>query len=199
MFTEPDWKNHASVKDSDVTIGDGTIIRERVIINYPAEKSTVIGSNCYIMNTCFVGHDCTIGDGVTLCPHVCVAGHVTIGDYTTVGMNSSIHQGSVLGKCCMIGANAFFKGTSPNGITWVGVPAKPLKVNVVGIERSNLSDTEKQKMILDAQLFIDNFKRTSNVKGEDVISSPDKKAGNVILNRIRRFKFSNIFNCKFRK
>ena len=200
MFTEPDWKGRASVEGSTVSIGDGTVLRENVIINLPAKNDlTVIGSNCYLMNTCFVGHDCIIGNHVTLCPHACVAGHVIIGDYTTIGMNSSIHQGSTIGKCCMIGAGAFFKGSSPDGITWVGVPAKPIKVNTVGIERSGLSETEKKDMISNAQLFIHSFESSGNVKAKSWITSSTEKTRNVILDGIRCFKFSDIFNKKLGK
>ena len=197
MFTEPDWRNRESVDDSTVAVGHGTIIRENVIINLPAKNDlTVVGSNCYIMNTCFVGHDCIIGNNVTLCPHACVAGNVSIGDYTTIGMNSSIHQGSTIGRCCMIGAGAFFKGDSPDGVTWVGLPARPLKVNTIGIERSGLSETEKNEMISNAQLYVDNFKNPSNVKTQSKVSTTSEKTCNVILNSIRRFKFPNIFNKK---
>ena len=195
MFTEPDWKGHASVEGSTVAVGSGTIIRENVIINLPAKNDlTVVGSNCYLMNSCFVGHDCIIGDNVTLCPHACVAGHVSIGDYTTIGMNSSIHQGSTIGKCCMIGAGAFFKGTSPDGITWAGVPAKPIKVNMIGIDRCDLSIEEKEKILSNAQLFIDDFKSSSNVDTECGVAATKQKTGNIILNCIRRFKIPYIFN-----
>jgi len=200
MFTEPDWKGRASVEGSTVSVGPGTVIRENVIINLPAKNDvTVIGSNCYLMNTCFVGHDCIVGNNVTLCPHACVAGNVVIGDYTTLGMNSSIHQGSVIGKCCMIGAGSFFKGTSPDGITWAGVPATPIKVNTVGIERSGLTDAEKKEMISNAQLFVDGFESSGDVEAKSWITPSNKKTRNIILNSIRCFKFSNIFNGKLRK
>lgn len=199
MFTEPDWRGREAVDDSTVAVGHGTIIRENVIVNLPAQNDlTVIGSNCYLMNTCFVGHDCILGNNVTVCPHACIAGHVSIGDYTTVGMNSSIHQGSSIGRCCMIGASAFFKGESPDGVMWVGVPARPIKVNTIGIERSGLSEAEKNQMISNAQLFIDGFKNSGNVKAKSKVSSACEKTCNVILNSIsiRWFKFSNIFNRK---
>jgi len=193
MFTEPDWKNKKST--GTVSIGVDTVIRENVIINHPGKTDSCIGSNCYIMNTCFIGHDCVIGDGVTVCPHACIAGHVHIGDYTTIGMNASIHQGSNIGKCCMIGAGSFFKGVSPDGLTWGGVPARPLKVNIIGIERSNLSNLEKEQMILKA---IDSFKYFSNIQTKNRISSTCKKAVDVILYCIGWFNLTNVFNIKFR-
>lgn len=197
MFTEPDWKGHSSVEGSTVSIGYGTIIRENVIINLPAKNDlTVIGSNCYLMNTCFVGHDCIIGNNVTLCPHACVAGHVSIGDYTTIGMNASIHQGSTIGKCCMIGAGSFFKGVSPDGITWGGVPARPLKVNMIGIDRCDLSIEEKEQFLSNAQLFIDDFECSRNIKAEGWVSPPHKKTRNIILDCVRWFKGPYVLNRK---
>ena len=46
----------------------------------------------------------------------------------------------------MIGANGFFKGTSPKGIIWAGVPARPLKVNTIGLER-NIDDIDRRNLI----------------------------------------------------
>ena len=195
MFTEPDWKGQSSIKDSTVSIGNGTIIRENVIINLPGKNDvTVVGSNCYIMNTCFIGHDCIIGNNVTMCPHACLAGHVSIGDYTTIGMNASVHQGASIGKCCMIGAGSFFKGTSPSGITWGGVPARPLKVNMIGIERCNLSIDEKEEILSSAQLFIDDIECSRDIKAECGVPATKQKTSNIILNCVRWFKFPYIFN-----
>jgi UDP-N-acetylglucosamine acyltransferase len=164
METEPDWKGVSSNPNGKIIIGENTQIRECVIINKPTKEKTHIGSNCYLMNRSFVGHDTIIGDYVTLYPGTSIAGFVCIGDYTSVGMNASVHQNSKLGRCCMIGANSFFKGDSPDGITWGGVPAKPLKINVVGINKSNLKNEEKMEIILGAKKFINSFQSSSNVK-----------------------------------
>jgi UDP-N-acetylglucosamine acyltransferase len=169
FITEPDWKGYIRndglcEMDRKPIIGKNTQIREGVIINKSTKCSgTVIGENCYLMNRCFVGHDSKLGNDVTLGPGCSIAGFVTIGDHSVIGMNASVHQNSKLGKCCMIGANTFFKGESPNGITWGGVPGKPIKVNEVGIQRSSLDEEEKLQMIEDAKLFIYFFQSTSNV------------------------------------
>lgn len=164
LETEPDWKgHHPSNPEGKIIIGNDSIIRECVIINKPTEHCTHIGSNCYLMNRCFVGHDSKLGDHVTLGPGCSIAGFVAIGDYSTIGMNASIHQNSIFGRCCMLGANSFFKGESPDGITWGGVPARPIKVNEVGIERSELSEEEKSTLIKNAELFINFFQNSSNI------------------------------------
>ena len=154
MQTEPDWQGKHSNPSGRVHIGENTIIRELVIINKPVYETTYIGSNCYLMNRSFVGHDCYIGDNVTLYPGSSVCGFVNIGDYTRIGVNASIHQNATIGRCCMIGGGSFFKGTSPDGITWGGVPAKPLKVNYKGIENTSFSLEEKNRIIKAAENYM---------------------------------------------
>ena len=163
ILTEPDWKGHSSSGYGRVHIGDNTIIRELTIINKPTEKLTYVGDDCYIMNRCFIGHDSHIGNGVQMNPGSSVAGYVNIGDYSHIGMNASIHQRSKIGKYCVIGAGSFFKGESPDGIIWGGVPAKPIKVNAVGIERSRMSEHEKIDLIKRSETFINTFKSSRDI------------------------------------
>ena len=163
ILTEPDWKGHSLSGYGRVHIGDNTIIRELTIINKPTEKLTYVGDDCYIMNRCFIGHDSHIGNGVQMNPGSSVAGFVKIGDYSHIGMNASIHQRSTIGKYCVIGAGSFFKGESPDGIIWGGVPARPIKINEVGIERSNMSKKEKCELIKSSKSFIDSFKSSGDI------------------------------------
>ncbi len=163
MITDPDWKGVGANSEGKVHIGTNTVIKPNVVINRPATHNTYIGDSCYIMPGCFIGHDAYIGDNVTMCPNACAAGFCTVGEGTTLGMNSSVHQHSKLGRFCMVGANSFFKGESPDGITWVGVPARPLKVNTVGINRSNIDDREKRLIMKNAELFVNRFKVSSHV------------------------------------
>lgn len=157
LITEPDWNGKESNPNGKVTIGEGTVIREYTTINRPVENETYIGNNCYIMSHCFVGHDCHIGDNVQLNPGSMIAGFVKIGERTQIGMNASIHQFSKIGRFCMIGAGSFFKGESPDGVTWGGVPARPLKVNEIGINKSELSDSEKRRLINQTRRYISNY------------------------------------------
>lgn len=163
IITEPDWNGRTSNVNGIVHIGENTVIREYTIINKPVESRTYVGDDCYIMNRCFIGHDTYLGNNVNLYPGCSVAGFVTIHDGVSIGMNSSIHQRSVIGPGCMIGAGSFFKGKSPGGITWGGVPAKPIKINTIGINKLNISDEEKESMYNVAKLFINNFKISQNI------------------------------------
>jgi UDP-N-acetylglucosamine acyltransferase len=120
-----------------VSIGNNVEIREFVTINLPAStKSTVIGDDCYLMASSHVGHDCVLSDHVVVGVGCALSGHTKVGRHTYLGLNVSTHQHANIGSYCMIGANAFFKGTSPDGVTWGGVPAKAIKVNARNIEKN---------------------------------------------------------------
>ena len=163
LITEPDWKGVRSSGYGRVHIGNNTVIREYTVINKPTDKVTHIGDDCYIMNRCFIGHDCYIGNGVQMNPRCSVAGYVKIGDYSHMGMNASVHQKSTIGKYCVIGAGSFFKGESPDGVVWGGVPARPIKVNEIGIERSSLSEEEKLELLKTSKRFVDGFKSSGDI------------------------------------
>jgi len=119
-----------------VVIGDNVEIREYVTINTPLfGDTTTVGSNSYLMAKSHVGHDAQLGERVVLHTGATIGGHSEIGSYSYIGLNSATHPFAKLGSFCMLGANGFYKGISPDGIVWVGVPAKPLKINKVGFER----------------------------------------------------------------
>mmetsp|Transcript_24906 Transcript_24906/g.59041 ORF Transcript_24906/g.59041 Transcript_24906/m.59041 type:complete len:186 (+) Transcript_24906:56-613(+) len=159
IINEPDCRGKGSNPEGRVVIGKNVTFRELTVVNKPTGPETRIGDECYIMSGSFIGHDCSLGYKVTLGPRAAVAGSVQIGDFSNIGMNSSVHQGSTIGRCCMLGAGCFFKGTSPDGITWAGIPARPLCVNEVGIARSSLLEAEQQTMKEQAEEFLKNYKK----------------------------------------
>lgn len=146
-------------EDAGVLIGKNCIIREFVTINnnLVAGKRTELGDACYLMEKTHVGHDSVLKNNVVLSAGAKLSGHTTIGSYTYLGLNACTHQFSKIGSYCMIGAMAFFKGESPDAITWAGVPAIPKKVNAVGLER-NVSDEQDIRRIKEAATdFIANW------------------------------------------
>lgn len=141
----PEYKGHRTeaMIGGKVFIGDRTEIREFVTINAPLLGKTVVGNDCYIMAKSHIGHDSLVGNNCVLSSCSILGGHTQLGNNVNVGLNATTHQWSILNDFCMLGAQAFFKGESEKGIIWVGVPAKALKVNFIGIDRSDLSDHEK--------------------------------------------------------
>lgn len=73
-------------EDSQVIIGDNTVIRECVTINRGTKALgyTKVGNDCLIMATSHIAHDCTIGDHVVIVNGCGIAGHVEIGDFAVI-------------------------------------------------------------------------------------------------------------------
>ena len=117
----------SAVIASNVKIGVGTVVMAGAVIN----PCSVIGQGA-IINTCAsVDHDCRIGDYVHVSVGAHVAGMVIIGDNTWVGAGATVSNNIEITNECMIGAGAVVIADITEHGTYVGVPAKKLKVNNV--------------------------------------------------------------------
>jgi len=152
--------NNFSTYKKKIIIGKNTVIREYVTIHKPTESGlTEVGDNCYLMATSHVAHDCVLGKGVVLGNSANIGGHTKIEDYTFLSLNSSIHQFSKIGPFCLVAANAFFKGFSPPGLIWAGVPSSPIKVNERNLLKNVLNHKKREIILNDANKFIDSYKK----------------------------------------
>lgn len=131
-----------------VIIGDNVEIREFVTVNTPLfGDTTTVGSDSYLMAKSHVGHDAQLSNRVVLHTGAIIGGHSKIGAFCYIGLNSATHPFAELGNYCIIGANGFYKGKSPDAVVWAGVPAKPLKVNSVGLDRHCMGSTDERLTI----------------------------------------------------
>ncbi len=130
-----------------VLIGRSTIIREHVTINGGFTDQTKIGDNCYIMTKSHVGHDSLISNDVTISPLAVVGGHSIIMESCNLGIASVLHQYTKINRLVMLGANSFAKGELEEGLVYVGNPAVPIKINSIGINRSNLDNAASKELI----------------------------------------------------
>lgn len=117
-----------------VSVGDGTVIRERTVIQGPAR----IGRDCYLMDGVHIAHDNQIGDRVTIAPHAAFAGHVTVEDDATIGIGVSVHQHRTIGRGAMVGMGAVVTKDIPAFETWVGNPARFHGVNEAKLHLAEL-------------------------------------------------------------
>jgi UDP-N-acetylglucosamine acyltransferase len=143
-------EHHNQAIDGDykkVLIGESTIIREHVTINAGFTDETKVGRNCYIMAKSHIGHDSLIANDVTISPLAVVGGHSQIDSFCNLGMGSILHQFTKVNQIVMVGANSFAKGELEAGLIYVGSPAAPVKINAVGIKRSDLNKKNQQEMI----------------------------------------------------
>lgn len=135
-----------------IIIGNGTIIREQVTIQAPVEEDTVIGAGCYIMNKVHIGHDCRIGRDSIIASGAVIGGVAKCEEHSYFGVNSSVHPRAIMGRYFYLSAQGFFKGVSPDGIMWIGVPAKPVKVNMKELQKYKPDDMDK--IIKEAEWYL---------------------------------------------
>ena len=115
-----------------------------------------------------IGETAEIGDNVTLYQNVTLGGtdpangiagkrHPTLGDGVIVGSGAQVLGPIQVGERARIGANAVVTKNVAEGATMVGIPARPMLVDVTAYQRdfmpygtpcANSFDPEKQKLEL---------------------------------------------------
>lgn len=106
----------------DVSIGHGfhlVSVKDQVLIG----KSCVISSNVMITNADHGYEELN----VPIYQQKMVSKDTNIGDYCFIGAGAKILPGTVLGKQCVVGANAVVKGCFPDRCVISGAPAKIIK------------------------------------------------------------------------
>lgn len=125
-----------------IIIGNHNLIEDSVVVQLPLEGVTKIGDEVCIGAFTHIAHDVTIEDHVTTASHCSIGGYSIIMLHANLGMGARIHQRTVVGSWAMIGAGGVVvKHVMPYS-TVVGVPAKYLHINRVGLERDGRSDDE---------------------------------------------------------
>ncbi len=106
------------------TLGPGTVVMARAVVNAEAR----IGRGVIVNTGAIVEHECLVGDFVHLSPGATLGGRARIGARSHIGLGASvIHLGEV-GADCVVGAGAtVIKGRIADGLTVVGVPARPMR------------------------------------------------------------------------
>ncbi|NDJ76265.1 MAG: acetyltransferase [Chloroflexi bacterium] len=110
-------------------IGPGAVICAGTILTWDIK----LGAHVQLNVHCSVHHDAVLGDYTTLAPGARITGNVHTGQRVYLGTNAVIIQGTpdepmVIANDTVIGASACVtKPITEPGLTWVGVPARPLR------------------------------------------------------------------------
>jgi sugar O-acyltransferase (sialic acid O-acetyltransferase NeuD family) len=110
-------------------IGD-TVVLGRDIIVYAGSLLTAnitVGDHVHINFSNGIGHDVVIGPYCTISGLVNVNGNVKLGEGVFIGSGATIVPDRSIGNWAKIGAGAVVIDDIPEGVTAVGVPARPIK------------------------------------------------------------------------
>ncbi|MDG9883156.1 acetyltransferase [Pseudomonas sp. GD04058] len=112
---------HAIVSRHAV-VGAGSVVMAGAVINV----STVVGRGAILNTASSVDHDCSLGDFVHVSPGANLAGGVEVGQHSWIGIGASVRELVKIGAGVVVGAGAAVVRDVADGITVVGVPARPL-------------------------------------------------------------------------
>jgi UDP-3-O-[3-hydroxymyristoyl] glucosamine N-acyltransferase len=110
-----------------VILQDDVSVGANSCIDRGAWDDTVIGEGSKIDNLVQVGHNCRLGRFVVLAGHVGLSGSVTIGDGAQLGGRAGVTDHLTIGRGARIGAASMVINDIPEGETWGGQPARPMR------------------------------------------------------------------------
>ena len=115
-----------AVINSNVSIGDGTLIVSGAIINY----GTKIGNHCIINTSSSIDHDNFFEDFSSVGPGVITGGHVIIRKNSFIGTGSTIKQKVEIKSNTVVGAKSFVNKNCEKNSVYYGMPAKKIKTRL---------------------------------------------------------------------
>ena len=116
-------KHAAAIVSPGAVYDHGTIFVAGSVVNIGAR----LGMGCIVNTGATVDHDCVLGDGVHICPGANLGGNVQVGEGSWIGIGSSVRRGIKIGAGVTIGAGAAVVADVADGMTMVGVPARPIR------------------------------------------------------------------------
>lgn len=106
--------------NEDVTIGNGTVVMDGVVIN----SGTRVGEFSIINTNASIDHDCLIGDFTHIAPGVILSGEVKIGNNVLIGTGANIIQQVEIPDNTIISAgSSVLRSIKTSGI-YRGIPVK---------------------------------------------------------------------------
>lgn len=118
-----EYRSHTKgvVIEPDVHIGAGTCIDQG------RHRPTIIRTGTRIDNLVHIAHNVIIGRHCTVIAHAMLAGTAELKDLAYVAPGAQVTDHATIGHASMAGLGAVVLNDIPDGETWVGIPARPIK------------------------------------------------------------------------
>lgn len=110
----------------DTLIGVGCIMLDGVVMTADVE----VGDHVVAMPHVTLTHGDVVEDFATLCAGVTLGGDVRVRSGAYLGMNSCVREGVTVGQDATLGMGAVLLQDLPDGETWAGVPARPIRSRI---------------------------------------------------------------------
>lgn len=128
------WFNTVVRGDNDlITIGEGSNVQDNSVLHTDEGVQLTVGRNVTIGHQVML-HGCSIGEG------------------SLIGIKSTILNNARIGKHCLIGAHALITEGKE-------IPDRSLVVGSPGKVVRQLSDEEVQRLLWNAEHYVQNFQR----------------------------------------
>jgi len=109
------------ILQDDVTIGANSTV------DRGAFDDTIIGERSKIDNLCHIGHNVVVGRDVAIAAYGGISGSCTIGDGARLGGRAGVADHVRIGVGSSLAAGSGVFRDIPDGETWGGTPARPLR------------------------------------------------------------------------
>lgn len=116
-----------SAQLGNVEIGVAVELGANTTIDRGTFDSTTVGDGSKLDNLVMVGHNCEIGRHNLLCSQVGIAGSCTTGDFVVMAGQVGIGDHLSIGDQAILMAKSGVMHNIPEGSTYLGIPAKPVR------------------------------------------------------------------------
>lgn len=102
-------------------LGAGVVVMAAAVVNAGA----IVGDHAIINTGAIVEHDVRIGAFAHVAPGAVIGGGASVGDESQIGLGARVRDHVEIGRDCVVGMGAVVIGPVADGVTVVGVPARP--------------------------------------------------------------------------
>lgn len=113
----------SAVVSASATIGAGALVMPAAVVNAMAR----VGQGAVVNTAAVVEHECVVGDVAHIATGAVLAGNVEVGEGALIGVGARVLPGRRVGAWATVGAGAVVVRDVPDGVTVVGVPARPVE------------------------------------------------------------------------